>query len=91
MFAGGGFHMHHIGDINEQHPQLLPALAFSVAALLIPESWILRPLLSVFGFGPAGPVKGALKLSSITTHCELSSMLQALLLLGCRDIFGALQ
>ena len=50
---------HRIGDINEQHPQLLPALAFSVVVMLIPESWILRPFLSMFGFGPAGPVKGA--------------------------------
>ncbi|KAF8548038.1 hypothetical protein OG21DRAFT_1501252 [Imleria badia] len=48
-----------IGDINEQHPQLLPALAFSVAILLIPESWILRSFLSLFGFGPSGPVKGS--------------------------------
>lgn len=51
---------HQIGDINEQHPQLLPALAVSVAVMLIPESWILRPLLSMFGFGPEGPIKGAL-------------------------------
>jgi len=48
-----------VGDINEQHPKLLPILAFSVAVLLIPESWILRPFLSLFGFGPAGPVKGS--------------------------------
>ncbi|KAH0828908.1 hypothetical protein J3R83DRAFT_2327 [Lanmaoa asiatica] len=48
-----------VGDINEQHPQLLPAIAFSVVALLIPESWILRPFLSLLGFGPAGPVKGS--------------------------------
>jgi len=48
-----------VGDINEQHPQLLTTLVFSVAALLIPESWILRPFLSLFGFGPAGPVKGS--------------------------------
>ncbi|KAI9460050.1 hypothetical protein HD554DRAFT_2134648 [Boletus coccyginus] len=48
-----------VGDINEQHPQLLPALTFSIAVLLIPESWILRPFLSLFGFGPAGPVKGS--------------------------------
>ncbi|KAG9308586.1 hypothetical protein JVU11DRAFT_11690 [Chiua virens] len=48
-----------VGDINEQHPKLLPILAFSVAALLIPESWILRPFLSLFGFGPTGPMKGS--------------------------------
>jgi hypothetical protein len=60
-----------IGDINEQHPQLLPALAFSVTALLIPESWILRPFLSLFGFGPAGPVKGALKSQNCTFEAQL--------------------
>ncbi|KAG6375254.1 hypothetical protein JVT61DRAFT_3470 [Boletus reticuloceps] len=48
-----------IGDINEQHPKLFPALTFSVAVLLIPESWMLKPFLSVFGFGPAGPVEGS--------------------------------
>ncbi|KAG6375252.1 hypothetical protein JVT61DRAFT_3468 [Boletus reticuloceps] len=50
-----------IGDINEQHPKLFPALAFSVVVLLIPESWILRPFLRVFGFGPYGPVKGTVE------------------------------
>ena len=61
---------HRVGDINEQHPQLLPTVTFSIAALLIPESWILRPFLSMFGFGPAGPIKGALKRT--TTHCKSS-------------------
>ncbi|KAN0098016.1 hypothetical protein V8E55_002462 [Tylopilus felleus] len=48
-----------IGDLNEQYPQILPALTFSVSVLLMPESWILRPFLSVFGFGPSGPAKGS--------------------------------
>ncbi|KAN0100111.1 hypothetical protein V8E55_000095 [Tylopilus felleus] len=48
-----------IGDINEQHPALLPVLLPIVATLLIPESWILRPFLKLFGFGPKGPVKGS--------------------------------
>ncbi|KAI9460432.1 hypothetical protein HD554DRAFT_2133956 [Boletus coccyginus] len=48
-----------VGDINEQHPKLFPTLTFSVAVLLIPESWILGPFLRLFGFGPAGPVKGS--------------------------------
>ena len=53
---------HHVDDINEPEcPQFLPALVFSVVAMLVPESWILRPLLNVIGFGPAGPVKGASK------------------------------
>ncbi|KAF8548040.1 hypothetical protein OG21DRAFT_1423796, partial [Imleria badia] len=63
-----------IGDINEQHPQLLPALAFSVAALLIPESWILRPFLSLFGFGPSGPVKGALRPRNCTFKAQLCNV-----------------
>ena len=49
---------HVVGDLAEQHPILLDTLLFSATALLIPESWILRPLLSLFGFGPFGPVKG---------------------------------
>ncbi|KAG6382008.1 hypothetical protein JVT61DRAFT_639 [Boletus reticuloceps] len=48
-----------IGDINEQYPQLLPILIFSVVVLLVPESWFLRPFLSVLGFGPVGPVRGS--------------------------------
>jgi hypothetical protein len=35
-----------------------PGLFISIALLLIPESWFLRPLLRIFGFGPLGPVKG---------------------------------
>lgn len=37
---------------------LLKTLLFTAASLIIPEFWLLRPLLSVFGFGPLGPVKG---------------------------------
>ncbi|KAJ7693938.1 hypothetical protein B0H17DRAFT_1330256 [Mycena rosella] len=47
-----------LGDLAEQHPDLLQALLFTGAVLLIPEYWLLRPLLGVFGFGPTGPVKG---------------------------------
>jgi len=36
-----------------------PGLFISIALLLIPESWFLRPLLRIFGFGPLGPVKGS--------------------------------
>ncbi|KAF8421547.1 hypothetical protein L210DRAFT_3459599 [Boletus edulis BED1] len=48
-----------IGDINEQYPQLRSTLIFSVVVLLFPESWFLRPFLSVLGFGPIGPVRGS--------------------------------
>ncbi|KAH8105257.1 hypothetical protein BXZ70DRAFT_920079 [Cristinia sonorae] len=47
------------GDLAEQHPELVDVLAFTVATLLIPESWFLRPFLSMMGFAPSGPVKGS--------------------------------
>ncbi|THH16611.1 hypothetical protein EW146_g4062 [Bondarzewia mesenterica] len=47
------------GDLIEEHPVLFETLLFSAAAALIPESWLLRPILSLFGFGPYGPVKGS--------------------------------
>ncbi|GJE93550.1 hypothetical protein PsYK624_097090 [Phanerochaete sordida] len=46
------------GDLIEQHPILFETLLFAGTAMLIPESWLLRPVLSMFGFGPYGPVKG---------------------------------
>jgi len=60
-----------IGDINEQHPELLPTLTFSIVVLLIPESWILRPILGWFGFGPLGPVKRELKPWNRTFEAQL--------------------
>lgn len=48
-----------VGDLAEQHPILLETLLFTAAGLIIPEYWLLRPLLSVFGFGPLGPAKGS--------------------------------
>ncbi|KAJ7213714.1 hypothetical protein B0H12DRAFT_1194812 [Mycena haematopus] len=46
-----------VGDLVEQHPQLLSALLFTGAVMLIPEYWMLRPVMGVFGFGPIGPGK----------------------------------
>jgi hypothetical protein len=46
-----------LGDLAEQHPMLLETILFSGAILLVPEIWFLRPILSIFGFGPYGPVK----------------------------------
>ncbi|KAF7355688.1 hypothetical protein MSAN_01486600 [Mycena sanguinolenta] len=46
-----------LGDLVEQHPNLLSALLFTGAAMLIPEDWVLRPVLGLFGFGPTGPGK----------------------------------
>jgi len=54
-------HVQHVlvitGDLAEQHPILLETILFSGAILLVPEIWFLRPILSIFGFGPYGPVK----------------------------------
>ncbi|TFK20787.1 hypothetical protein FA15DRAFT_673189 [Coprinopsis marcescibilis] len=47
------------GNIIDRHPVIIETILFSAAVLLVPESWILRPILSAFGFGPTGPVKGS--------------------------------
>ncbi|RXW18817.1 hypothetical protein EST38_g7040 [Candolleomyces aberdarensis] len=49
-----------IGDFVDKNPELIGAIAISAVCFLIPESFILRPILSVFGFGPAGPLNGPL-------------------------------
>ena len=65
----------------EQHPVLLETLLFSASIMLIPEAWLLRPLLSLFGFGPYGPVKGENVpvspgcANSISDHCCLTGSL----------------
>jgi hypothetical protein len=46
-----------IGDVAEQHPGIFDALMFFGATLVVPELWILKPIIKVFGIGPAGPIK----------------------------------
>ncbi|KAJ7639228.1 hypothetical protein FB45DRAFT_787914 [Roridomyces roridus] len=48
-----------IGDLAEQHPDLLEALLFMAAIAILPEIGIARPLLRLFGWGPTGPAKGS--------------------------------
>ena len=55
-----------LGDLVEQHPILFCILGSSVAAMLVPESWILRPLLNMMGFGQYGPIK---RMQSIIYYC----------------------
>ncbi|KAF8517715.1 hypothetical protein BU17DRAFT_91581 [Hysterangium stoloniferum] len=47
------------GNIIDNHPELIEALLFAGAIFLIPEAWLLRPILGMLGFGPAGPIKGS--------------------------------
>ncbi|KAF7352439.1 hypothetical protein MVEN_01208500 [Mycena venus] len=47
-----------LGDLVEQHPLMFETLLITFTVMLIPEYWVLRPLLRIFGFGPIGPVKG---------------------------------
>jgi len=47
------------GVLADNHPDLVGFLIFSGITLLVPESWLLRPLLALFGFGKLGPVKGS--------------------------------
>ncbi|KAJ7068655.1 hypothetical protein C8F01DRAFT_1247151 [Mycena amicta] len=48
-----------LGDIAEQHPDIVYGLLFALAVTMLPEAWLFRPLLRVFGFGPQGPIKGS--------------------------------
>jgi len=48
-----------IGDIIEQHPILLEVLVISTTILTV-EIVFMRPLLSLLGFSPVGPVSGSL-------------------------------
>lgn len=49
-----------IGDVAEQYPELLDILVVTAITMLIPEEWILYPLIRLFGIGPSGPVKGSI-------------------------------
>ncbi|KAI0031311.1 hypothetical protein K488DRAFT_71521 [Vararia minispora EC-137] len=49
-------------DLVEQHPELVKIIAVVGGSLLgsvIPDWFVLRPLLHLFGFGHIGPVKGS--------------------------------
>ncbi|OJA18312.1 hypothetical protein AZE42_09346 [Rhizopogon vesiculosus] len=49
---------HHTGDLVEQHPDLAITLLVAAITMLLPELWLLRQVLRIFGFGPRGPIKG---------------------------------
>jgi hypothetical protein len=40
----------------DEHPVLLEATIFALAMLILPEIQILRPIVSIFGIGPLGPI-----------------------------------
>ncbi|OSX64434.1 hypothetical protein POSPLADRAFT_1111080, partial [Postia placenta MAD-698-R-SB12] len=42
-----------------RHPHLVDILLWLITRWLFPQSWLLRPLLRLFGFGALGPTKGA--------------------------------
>ncbi|KAJ2928287.1 hypothetical protein H1R20_g8799, partial [Candolleomyces eurysporus] len=48
------------GNIVDRHPELVATIIITAVCLMIPEYFILRPILSLFGFGPTGPIKGSL-------------------------------
>ncbi|KAF8507295.1 hypothetical protein BU17DRAFT_16275, partial [Hysterangium stoloniferum] len=47
------------GNVIDNHPELIEIILLTVAVLLLPESFLLRSILSLFGFGPYGPIKGS--------------------------------
>ncbi|KAF6760231.1 hypothetical protein DFP72DRAFT_883591 [Ephemerocybe angulata] len=48
------------GKIIDNHPKLVTAIVITGVCFIMPEAAILRPIMSVFGFGPTGPIKGSL-------------------------------
>ncbi|KAF8161194.1 hypothetical protein B0H34DRAFT_796021 [Crassisporium funariophilum] len=56
-------HLNHVllvtGNLIDNHPVIVTTLMISGALMILPEGFILRPLLQMFGFGPAGPVEGS--------------------------------
>jgi hypothetical protein len=58
-FLSACFH-YFLGDIIEQHPDLILTITFGIVGMVFSEILLLRPLLGLFGWGPYGPVKGAL-------------------------------
>jgi len=46
-------------NLVNNHPVLFETLLFSAVIIIIPQGLILRPILTLFGFGPSGPIKGS--------------------------------
>jgi len=57
-------HLNHalliVANFANNHPDLVVFLCSSVIMAIIPESFILRPILRLFGFSRMGPVKGSI-------------------------------
>ena len=67
-------HVLYPGKLIDEHPILIETIIFAGAAMIIPEGWILRPILSMFGFGPKGPVKGVTQsIFHLVSHVDVSS------------------
>ncbi|KAG1763512.1 hypothetical protein EV702DRAFT_1157788 [Suillus placidus] len=49
-----------IGDVSEQHPHLVWALAGIVINMLFAQGHLLLTILRIVGFGPLGPIKGGI-------------------------------
>jgi len=48
-----------IGDLVEEHPYITEALLVYGVSIMLPEAWLARRLLGLFGFGAEGPIKGS--------------------------------
>ncbi|KJA29012.1 hypothetical protein HYPSUDRAFT_33514 [Hypholoma sublateritium FD-334 SS-4] len=62
-FGGVRHHIRHVvlimGKITDDHPYLADILIFSAAVFILPEFFVLRPIIRLFGISPIGPVKGS--------------------------------
>ena len=75
------------GQVIDEHPILGETLLFAGTALIIPEDWLLRQVLSLFGFGPSSPVKGVVdRWFSIYLMRYVSSRIYCCL--GAKQVLG---
>lgn len=48
-----------LGNLADNHPEIVEIILFSAAIFILPEYALLRPIVRVFGIGPIGPIKGS--------------------------------
>lgn len=74
------------GDVIEQHPVLADMVIGYVLWGFVADKWVLKPLFGLIGFGPLGPVKGALSLTHRLALVHSNISLQAASQLGPKAV-----
>jgi hypothetical protein len=48
-----------LGNLADNHPEIVDIILFGAAMFILPEYALLRPIARLFGISPIGPVKGS--------------------------------